>query len=150
MKNKIYTAAVMVLVVVTMLSGAEAKSKASPVVEANIPFAFQVGSRTLPAGSYKFELATGVPQDGDSTSVLIVRSLDLHVYQALAVPVNVGAGLANESRAVFDGSEQHSLVAVWQSGNRLDVQPATLETAQSVDEWSGDVQLVSVASVPRQ
>ncbi len=135
MKNKSYTAAVMVLAVVTMLSGAEAKSKANPVVESNIPFAFQVGR---------------VPQDGDTTSVLIVRSAELHVYQAMAVPVSVGAGLANESRAVFDGGEQHSLVAVWQGGNRLDIQPATLAAAQSVDEWSGDARLVSVASVPRQ
>lgn len=129
-----------------MIGSAEAKSKSNPTVEASIPFTFQLGNRTLPAGNYKFELATGVPSAGDRISVLIVRSREAGIYQALAVPVKPGAGLEEESRVVFGGGDQHLLLAVWERGNRLELQPRILEAAENADEWSNSGELLSLVT----
>ena len=127
---------------------AEAKTKANPAIEAHIPFAFHLGNRMLPAGDYKFEIATGVPTAEDTTSVLIIRNRAAGIYQALAVTVKAGAGLEEESRVVFGDGDEHLLVAVWERGNRLDVQPSVLTAAENSDEWSATPQLVSLVSQP--
>lgn len=141
--------AVLVVLAVTMLFGkAEAKTKLNPVVELDIPFVFHLGNRTLPAGNYKFELATGAPANTDTMSVLVVRNREAGIYHAVAVPVRVAAGLSTESRAVFGGGDQHVLVALWHGGNLLDVQPAFLTAAENSDDWSNNRELVSVAFRP--
>lgn len=129
-------------------SEAEAKVKSNPAVEAHIPFAFHLGSRTLPAGDYRFEMATGVPGSDDTMSVLIVRNRAAGIYQALAVLVKPGAGLEEESRVVFGEGDDHLLVAVWERGNRLEVQPRALNAAEISDEWSATPQPVSLVSRP--
>jgi hypothetical protein len=145
MTSKLNAVAVVAILAVTIFFGkAEAKTKSNPSVEVNIPFAFQLGNRTLPAGSYKFELATGEPANTDSMSVLVVSNRESHVYQSLAVPVKVGAGLRSDSRAVFGGGDQHILMAVWAAGDRLDLKPSML-AADNSDDWSDANQLVSVA-----
>jgi hypothetical protein len=129
-----------------MLGKAEAKTnKKNPVVEVNVPFAFQVGSRTLPAGDYQFEMVTGAPEKWDTMAVVALRNRNEHVYQAIAVPVSAGAGLAGESWAVFGGGDQHVLVALWQNGDRYDIRPTMLLAAQNGDEWNDEPELVSVA-----
>jgi len=134
---------------VSMLIGlAEAKTKSNPAVEAHIPFAFHLGNRTLPAGDYKFEVATGTPNSEDTMCVLIVRNRTAGIYQALAVPVRPGAGLEEESRVVFGEGDAHLLVAVWERGNRLELQPSLLTAAENADDWSATPQLVSLASRP--
>jgi hypothetical protein len=150
MTRKLSVAALVILAVTMLFGKAEAKTKSNPVVELDIPFAFQMGHRTLPAGSYKFELATGAPANADTMSVLVVRNREAGIYHAIAVPVKVAAGLSTESRAVFGGGDQHVLVAVWQGGNRLDVQLASLTAAENSDDWSNGTELVSVAFRPER
>jgi hypothetical protein len=145
MTKRLRVAAVLVLAVTIIFGKAEAKSKSNPVVEVNIPFSFQLGNRTLPAGTYKFELATGIPGVADTMSVLVVRNFESHIYQAIAVPVKAGAGLGSESRAVFSGGDLHTLVAVWESGDRLDLRPGGRAVVENDDDWSNGEQLVTVA-----
>ena len=57
-----------------LMGNAESKAKSNPVLEATIPFAFHLRTRTLPAAVYKFELATGVPRASDTISVVVIRS----------------------------------------------------------------------------
>jgi hypothetical protein len=144
MKNTFGLLLSVALGVSILMGSAQAKTKANPVVEVWVPFSFQVGNRTLPAGNYQFEIATGVPNAVDTISVLVVRNREARIYQALAVPVRPGLGLESESRLMFGSGEQHALVAVWEKGNRLDLQPAILEGAANADDWSNTEALVSV------
>ena len=146
MKKALSLGAGLFLGIGMLMGQLEAKVKPNPAVEAYIPFAFHLGKRTLPAGDYKFEIATGIPGAADTMSVLIVRNRAAGIYQALAVPVKPGAGLEEESRVVFGEGDDHLLVAVWERGNRLEVQPSVLTAAENSDEWSATPQLVSLVS----
>jgi hypothetical protein len=140
-------AAALVLGVSLFLGSAEAKTKANPVIEVRVPYAFQLNNRTLPAGNYKFELATGTPDASDAVSVLIVRNRDAHIYQAVAV--RPGAGLPEESRAVFGNGEQHVLMTIWKDGDRFDLQRARFE-ADDTDNLQGTDQVIAQSSQPTE
>jgi hypothetical protein len=142
--KRLSLAAVLVLGVASLFSTAEAKTKSNPAVEVTIPYSFHLANRTLPAGNYKFELATGTPAAGDSVSVLVVRNREAKIYQAVAVTVQPGAGLTNESRVDFSGNNDHMLVSVWKNGDRFDLQPA-LATYDG-DDRNGGAQLIPVAA----
>ncbi|HEY6765880.1 MAG TPA: hypothetical protein VI386_14015, partial [Candidatus Sulfotelmatobacter sp.] len=104
MTNRLSFAAVVIFGATILFGNAEAKSKTNPAVDVNIPFSFQLGHRTLPAGDYKFELVTG-EATADSMGVLVVRNQEAKIYQSLAVPVRAGLGLSSESRVVFGGGD---------------------------------------------
>jgi hypothetical protein len=145
MKNTLAWAVGIIIGVSIMIPNADAKTKSNPVVEASIPFAFQLANRTLPAGNYKFELATGVPGPSDRIGVIIVDNPEAGIYQALAVSIKPDAGLENESSVEFS-SDRHLLIAMWQQGNRLELQPAAAATIENADEWSDGEELVTIAS----
>lgn len=144
--KRLGTAALLVLSVALLLGQAEAKTKSNPVVEANIPYAFHLANRTLPAGNYKFELATGTPAATDTVSVLIVRNREAGIYQAVAVSVQARAGLPSESKVVFDSAEERSLVSVWKDGDRFDLQKPIATATDDADDWSGGASLVTVSA----
>ena len=131
---------------VALLFGkAEAKTKANPMVEVNVPYAFHLANRTLPAGSYKFELATGTPGPADKISVIIVRNREARIYQAVAVSVQCAAGMPSESRVDFSGDDEHALVSVWKNGDRFDLKPA-LAATENGDDWTGAARVVTVSA----
>jgi hypothetical protein len=146
MAKRLSAAALLVLGVALLFGKAEAKTKANPVVEVTVPYVFHIGNRTLPAGSYKFELATGAPSPGDSISVLIVRNQEAKVYQAVVVSVRAAVGLPAESRADFSGDDQHVLVSVWKNGDRFDLQPALASAMDEADDWSRGDRVVTLAA----
>ncbi len=144
--KRLGTTALLVLGIALLFGQAEAKTKSNPVIEANIPYAFHLANRTLPAGSYKFEVATGTPAPTDSVSVLIVRNHEAGIYQAVAVSVQARAGLPNESKVVFDSADERSLVSVWKNGDRFDLQKAIAAEAENGDDWTGGASLVTVSA----
>lgn len=146
MAKRFITAAALVLGTALLFGNAEAKTKSNPIVEVNIPYAFHLANRTLPAGSYKFELATGTPGPSDAVSVLIVRNREAKIYQAIAVSVQAGAGLPGESRVDFSGGVDHVLISVWKNGDRFDLQPALAAAADEAGDWKGGAQLERVAA----
>ena len=64
MKKQLYTKLAMVLVATGLVISAEAQCTPS---EANIPFQFDTGMKTLPAGHYRIECAT--PQGPNALSI---------------------------------------------------------------------------------
>ena len=148
MKKAVNLGTGFILGVVLLIGQSQAKTKSNPAVDAHIPFAFHLDHRILPAGDYRFEVATGAPEPEDTMSVLIVRNRTAGIYQALAVSVKPGVGLQEESRVVFGEGDDHLLLAVVERGNRLEVQPRVLNAAENSDEWSVTPQLVSLVSLP--
>lgn len=146
MAKRLTAAAILVLGVALLFGKAEARTKSNPTVDVNIPYAFQLANRTLPAGTYKFELATGTPAPSDTVGVLIVRNREARIYQAIAVSVEPAAGLPNASRAVFAGGDDHILVSLWENGDRFDVNPGLAAAADEADDWSAGSQLVTVSA----
>ncbi len=145
MAKRLGAAALLILGVALLFSNAEAKTRSNPVIEVNIPYSFHIGNRALPAGSYKFELATGAPGPTDTVSVLIVRNRAARVYQAVVVSVQAAAGLPEDSRVDFSGGDDHLLVSVWKNGDRFDLQRATAATVEA-DDWTDHVRLVTVSA----
>jgi hypothetical protein len=146
MAKRLGAAALLVLGVALLFGKAEAKTKSNPVIEVNIPYGFHIGNRALPAGSYKFELATGAPGPTDSVSVLIVRNRAARVYQAVVVSVQPAAGLPEDSRVDFSGGDEHVLVSVWKNGDRFDLQSAVATAADNADDWTGGPRLVRLSA----
>src|ERR1700675_1610941 len=146
MAKRLSAAALLVLGVALLFGKAEAKPKSNPVVEVTVPYIFHIGNRTLPGGSYKFELATGAPRPGDSISVLIVRNREAKVYQAVVVSVRPAVGLPAESRVDFSSGDEHRLVSLWKNGDRFDVQPALASSMDNADDWTGGDGLVTLSA----
>jgi hypothetical protein len=146
MAKRLSAAALLVLGVALLFGKAEAKPKANPVVEVTVPYVFHIGNRTLPAGSYQFELATGAPAPTDSVSVIIVRNRPAKVYHAVVVSVQAAAGLPSESRVDFSGGDEHHLVSLWKNGDRFDVQPALASAMDNADDWTGGDGLVTLSA----
>jgi hypothetical protein len=146
MAKRLSAAALLVLGVALLFGTAEAKTKSNPVVEVNIPYAFHIANRTLPAGSYRFELATGTPGPADTISVIIVRNREARVYQAVAVSVQPGVGLPGDSRVDFSSGDDHALVSVWKNGDRFDLKPALTAAAEDAGDWTGAGRVVTISS----
>lgn len=146
MAKRLSAAAILVLGVALLFGTAEAKTKSNPLIEVNIPYVFHLGNRTMPAGAYTFELATGAPNRGDSISVLVVRNRAAKVYQAVVVSVQAEAGLPGESRVDFGTGDDHVLISVWKNGARFNVQPALAAAIDEADDWTRADRLVTVSA----
>jgi len=115
-----------------------------------VPFAFAAGNRTLPAGTYTFEMATGVPAESDRSGVLVISNEDRSVYVAVTANVSEGLDPQAKSAAVFNGSSDHaSLSQVWQQGEYMGLQlriaQANAESAHAPQE-STTTTLLATAS----
>lgn len=51
--------------------------------QANVPFAFVAGKQTLPAGTYLVDSVVGKGAAGDDTALLVIRTSDRRIYQAI-------------------------------------------------------------------
>ena len=91
-----------------------AQASPSAVLEANVPFAFVVNGRTLPAGKYIVE------RDPGSYSVILIRGEHKNHALALADTRPDGASDPAGSRPALtfkrDGN-QYRLTGIWQSQN---------------------------------
>jgi hypothetical protein len=72
MKKQAYIITVIMLVTIAGLSTAKAQTSGNPQLIANIPFAFSVGNKTMPAGEYTVSCAN----PASDLKVLQLRSRD--------------------------------------------------------------------------
>jgi hypothetical protein len=96
-----------------------ASSKPKSFVVA-VPFDFVVGNRTMPAGSYRFQIVFGSPKQNDTAGVLVVRSLEGHYYVSTFTSVATGNAPSEGPRLVFSRSgDRASLSQLWEQGNSV-------------------------------
>lgn len=112
-----------------------AASKPKSLVVA-VPFDFVVGNRTMPAGSYRFQIVFGSPRQNDTVGVLAVRSLDGRYYASTLTSVAAGNAPADGPKLVFShAGDRASLSQLWEQGNPMGLKlraPAT-ETEIAVE-----------------
>lgn len=124
MKLKTLTTATTVLVLIGLsILPASAQSKQKIAIEAAVPFEFVVGNRAFPAGTYVFEMATGMPLATDRAGVLVVHSKETKVYAAILTDVTLEshANSGPEVQFVRDG-DRVFLSKVYRHGNAIGFQ----------------------------
>lgn len=98
-------------------SAAEAQSHRKIMLQASVPYEFVVGNRTLPPGSYVFEMATGSPKSTDQAGVLIVHNYERRLYVAVATAVENDSNTHVLPRLVFlRNGDRVYLSKVWRQG----------------------------------
>jgi len=96
--------------VLSLLVAASAQGQAGTVLSANVPFSFEAGGTSLPAGTYQFKFRP-------SEQSLVISNAQagetkLHVMAQLA-----GASLFKDTGLVFDAFEGHHVLSeVWIPG----------------------------------
>lgn len=107
--------------VLTLLAVASAHGQTGPVLSANVPFSFEAGGTSLPAGTYQFRVRL-------SDQSLVISDAKggetkLHVISQLA-----GASLFRDVGLVFDNFRgRHVLAEVWIPGEGGVLVSSTLE-----------------------
>jgi hypothetical protein len=96
-----------------------AASKAKTFVVA-VPFDFVVANRTMPAGSYRFQIVFGSPQQNDTVGILAVRSLDGRYYASTLTSIASGSASSDGPKLVFSrNGDRASLSQFWEQGNTV-------------------------------
>ena len=96
MKRHLSLAIAMMMLLAAVAITAHAQGTNSPVLRANIPFAFHVGSTQLPAGEYKVT----VLNPSSDQKVLQIRSIDGRV-SAMVRTLGANATATDKSKLVF-------------------------------------------------
>ena len=96
----------LILLAGVLATGAKAQTSSPQRVVANIPFAFTVGDKTLPAGRYTISVLN--PTSDRKT--LQVRSMDGH-STAIVLTNNATGKLSENSKLVFDRYGDHYFFA---------------------------------------
>jgi mono/diheme cytochrome c family protein len=98
------------IIVLTLLVVASARGETGTVLSANVPFAFEAGGTSLPAGTYQFTFHSrdqSIVISGANTG-----EIKLHVISQLA-----GASLFKDTGLVFDAYQGHHVLSeVWIPG----------------------------------
>lgn len=97
MKRLFYTLTMIAILVTLCASAAEAQTSNQPRVIAKIPFAFNVGKTTLPAGRY----TVTVVNPASDRRALQIRSLDGHA-SATILTNSVDGILTDNAKLVFE------------------------------------------------
>lgn len=115
MRKQAYTLiATIILAGFVAMSSAKAQSLATGRLVANIPFEFNVGSQTLPAGEYTVR---NIAQ-ASANQVLQLRSRDGKV-SAIVQTRGVISGIQDSSRLVFQRSgDRYHFAQAWMKGDR--------------------------------
>jgi len=96
---------------------AQAQIHRKVTLKASVPYEFIVGNRVLPAGTYTFEMATGVPKSTDQGGVLVVHNLERKLYVAVATGVENEFGAHARPKLVFvRNGDRVYLSKVWRQG----------------------------------
>ncbi len=105
-------------------------------LEASVPFEFVVGNRAFPAGTYVFEMATGLPKASDQSGVLVVRSHERKLFAAVATDViaDENAHVSPKLTFVRDG-ERVYLSRVWRQENAAGLSVRTAADATESQDW---------------
>lgn len=132
--NKIY-GALMILTLALVISVPMTQAQAG--ARANVPFAFSLEQKSMPAGSYEIGSA--------SNNVLLVRNLDTKQSRLLIAPMHVQASQASgtpHSKLVFHKyGDQYFLAQIWDGQNNTGI-------AFPESKGEKELQMASNASQP--
>jgi hypothetical protein len=106
MKKYFYFPLALILLAGVLATGAKAQTNSPQRLVANIPFAFKVGDRTLPAGHYTIS----VLNPSSDRKTLQVRSMDGR-STAIVLTNNASGKLSEQSKLVFDRYGDHYFFA---------------------------------------
>ena len=126
MKRLFYTLMMSVVLVTLSASAAQAQTNSPERVIAKIPFAFNVGKTSLPAGKYTFT----VVNPASDRKVLQIRSIDGRA-SAMVLTNSIKGILTENAKLVFEryddqyfftqaqmAGEQTSFAALWSKSER--------------------------------
>lgn len=114
MKKVTLSAFAMLILVTTMLAVAPVHAQTKSQLKASIPFNFQIGHKTLPAGDYTIQC---VNPDAGKTALLI-KSVDGRTSRMVIMTPAQAAQVQEQSRLVFNRyGDQYFLSQVWTGGD---------------------------------
>jgi hypothetical protein len=114
MKRQVYASIALTVLISALAIGAEAQSRNRQLLTADIPFAFNAGSKTLPAGKYTFT----VVNPSSDRNVLQVRSSDGHFSVLLQTTDMIGKSNANAKLMFRRYGDQYFLTQAWMAAER--------------------------------
>jgi len=123
MKKQCYVAIAIAILVGAVGIGTKAQSRNRQLLTVNIPFAFNAGSKTLPAGEYTLM----VVNPASDRNVLQIRSSDGHT-SVLTQTTDIIGKSSPQAKLVFRRyGDQYFLSQAWVAGERTGV--ATLKSS---------------------
>lgn len=123
------------LIALIATAGAEAQTRRTIALHASVPYEFVIGNRTLPAGTYVFEMATGSPKTTDEAGVLIVHNYERKLYVAVATGVENDIEPHALPKLVFVRHGQRVYLSkVWRQGEVAGLTVHTPANQDSVEE----------------
>jgi hypothetical protein len=94
-----FESATSVAIAITPRGNAHAQTM---TLKAHVPFPFVVGNQTLPAGTYQIQRLLGRPGEADQIGMIVVRSIDPRVHQAVVTNlVHPSPGSRSSSQLMF-------------------------------------------------
>ena len=118
-----------------------------------VPFEFAVGNRTLPAGTYTFEMVLGTPTEADQIGILVVRNLDGEHYVAQVTDVAQLIQASDKATAIFHRRGGRVVLSeVREAGKSVGLQlrPNPAENSSVEDSEEHEViTLLAVSMAPR-
>jgi len=140
--------AMLITLIGIVTSPVNAQARRKVTLEAAVPFEFVVGNRAFPAGSYVFEMATGLPKKSDQSGVLIVRSHEGKLYAAVATDVTADANQHVGPKLVFvRNGARVFLSKVWRQGNLAGLSVRTAPGASEAEDWQESQVLILDATL---
>jgi hypothetical protein len=133
---------------IEITNGAHAQTRRKVTLEASVPFQFIVGNRTLPAGRYVFEMATGSPKATDRAGVLIVRGHEQGLFAAVAADVTAEGNPHIEPKLVFMRNGGRTFLSrVWRQGNTAGLSVPVVPTTEGRDSVESEVLTLKAKSI---
>jgi len=119
MTKKALTQFTLLITLIAISAGAaNAQARRKVTLEASVPFEFIVGNRVFPAGTYTFEMATGLPKASEQAGVLIVRNHERNLYTAVSTGIIADGNAHVAPKLVFLRNGDHVFLSkVWRQGN---------------------------------
>jgi hypothetical protein len=119
MKKQLYVLITMIAVLaVAGLSSANAQTSSAIQLKASIPFTFNVGNQTMPAGEYTVRCTN----PHSSTKILQIRSSD-NPESALVITQSVNGKTQDDARLVFYRyGDQYFFAQVWLPSDSIGMQ----------------------------
>ena len=132
MKKQAYTMIALLVLVGSMAVAAQAQTSGRNQLIANIPFEFNVGSKTLPAGEYTVRQI----YPASDHAVLLLRD---KAGNSAMIQMNTAVGKANEqARLVFSCyGGQHYFSQAWTSGEATGLEASPSRAERRASEIAG-------------
>ena len=144
MKRHVRTAIAIMFICGVMAVGAEAQTLGSQTIRANVPFAFNVGQTSLPAGVYTVTILNPT----SDRKALQIRSADGKV-NAIVHTVGAGSSLAENAKLVFRRyGDRYFFAQVQMAGESTSLTTARSRTErsaqQALKQGGGNTSIVTV------